>query len=113
MIAPVVGFTDVPPLAGGVTTATEEGTSVPSESVSFARTLTTTGVFTGVVAESLLATGGLLPPTVIEKFASETSKKMLPTASIFTRAWLVVTFGSADGLRAVVRGVGERASSGT
>ena len=49
-------------------------------------------MFTGVEVASAFATGGALP-VVIVKFASETSKKMLPTASIFTRACEVAIAG--------------------
>ena len=45
-------------------------------------------------------------PAVIVKFVFETSKKTLPTASIFTRAVVVAMSGIVTASRAVVRGAG-------
>ena len=92
VMTPVTAWTDVAPCEGPLVTATEVASSVPSESVSFASTLTITAVFTGVEVASAFATGGAFP-VVIVKLASDTSKKMLPTASIFTRACVVAIAG--------------------
>src|SRR5438477_8059241 len=55
---------------------------------------TLSSVPTGSRVETLPTKPGTAPLPVIVKFASEISKKMLPTASTFTRAVVVAMFGT-------------------
>ncbi len=61
VMTPVTAWTDVVPCEGPPATATEVASSDPSESVSFASTLTITAVFTGVEVASAFATGERSP----------------------------------------------------